>query len=351
MTRCVVAIPGDLATPTGGYAYARKVLPLLSERMETEICHLPAGFPFPSEAELGETALALRAADRTGTVFLIDGLAFGALPADLISALRSPIAALVHHPLGFEEGFGAEAKARLLDLEGQALALAAAAVVPSPGTARELTQLLGVPAGKITVAEPGVLRGRRAMGTLAGEPLHIVSAGTLTPRKGFDVLAGALGEISALPWSATIAGSLDLSPETAADVRRKIAASGLEERVRFVGHVNEAAVSALYSSGDIFALASYYEGYGMVFAEAMAHGLPIVASGDGAVAGTVPPEAGFVCAPGDVHAIAGALRAFLCGEDLRRSKAEAAWRHGQTLPAWPDTAAIIAGVLERIALR
>src|SRR5208337_773938 len=168
------------------------------------------------------------------------------------------------------------------------------------------------------------------------------------PRKGFDVLVRALYEVRALAWRATIAGSLDVAPGTAAQVQQEIAAYGLKDRIRFAGQLDEAAVSALCTSGDMFALASYYEGYGMVFAEAMAHGLPIVASGDGAVAGTVPPEAGFVCAPGDVHAIAGALRALLCSEDLRRSKAEAAWRHGQTLPAWPDTAAIIAGVLERI---
>src|SRR5208282_2241347 len=94
-------------------------------------------------------------------------------------------------------------------------------------------------------------------------------------------------------------------------------------------------------------LASYYEGYGMAFAEAMAHGLPIAGSGGGAVACTVPAEAGFVSAPGDAGAIAGALRCLLSDAGLRRAKAEAAWQHGQKLPAWPETAAIIARALER----
>ncbi|MFY9640839.1 MAG: glycosyltransferase family 4 protein [Rhodomicrobium sp.] len=115
-----------------------------------------------------------------------------------------------------------------------------------------------------------------------------------------------------------------------------------------VGQLREAEVSALLSSGDIFALASYYEGYGMAFAEAMAHGLPIVASGDGAVADTVPPQAGFVCAPGDANAIARALRSLLLDESLRHAKAEAAWQHGQTLPQWTETAAIIATALESV---
>ncbi len=317
--------------------------------METQICGLPSGFPFPTDAELAETVRAIAAADRPGTVFMFDGLAFGAIPAGLIASIGSPIAALVHHPLGLEEGLSPAERTRLLSLEGEALALAQAVIVPSRGTAHELNQLFGISAAKLTIAEPGILRGRRAMGPSAGEPLHIVSVGSLTPRKGFAVLTEALATVSGLPWHATIAGSPDLSPDTAAEIRRKITGFGLADRVRLVGQLGEPEVSALYSSGDIFALASYYEGYGMAFAEAMAHGLPIVASGGGAVAGTIPPRAGFVCTPGDAKAIASALRSLLSDESLRQAKAEAAWRHGQTLPQWSDTAAIIAEALESLA--
>lgn len=91
MTRCVFAIPGSLATPTGGYAYARKILPLLGVRMETEICALPSGFPFPTDAGLTEAARAMAAA-----------------------------------------------------------------------------------AAKVTIAGPGILRGKRAMGSPAGEPLNLL---------------------------------------------------------------------------------------------------------------------------------------------------------------------------------
>jgi len=317
--------------------------------METQLCALPAGFPFPDGAELEEAARSIAEADRPGTVFLIDGLAFGAMPARHIANVRSPIAALVHHPLGLEEGLAPAEKSRLLSLEGQALALARAVIVPSRGTAHEIARFFGIPAAKVTIAEPGILRGKRAAGSPKSELLHIVGVGSLTPRKGFAVLIDALNAVSGLPWRVTIAGSPDLSPETAAEVRQKIAAYGLTERVRLVGQLDELAVSALYSSGDIFALASFYEGYGMAFAEAMAHGLPIVASGDGAVADTVPPQAGFVCAAGDAKAIANALRTLLSDDNLRQAKAEAAWQHGQSLPQWSETADAIARVLKSMA--
>ncbi|MGC1586533.1 MAG: glycosyltransferase [Rhodomicrobium sp.] len=232
MTRCVFAIPGSLATPTGGYTYARKILPLLGAGMETQLCELPSGFPFPTDAELTETVRAIAAASCPGTVFMIDGLAFGAMPEALIARIGSPIAALVHHPLGLEEGLSAAEKTWLLSLEGQALALAQTVIVPSQGTAQELSQLFGEPAEKVTIAEPGILRGKRAIGSRVSEPLHIVSVGSLTPRKGFAVLIDALLDVSDLAWRATIAGSPDLSPHTAAEVRQKISSYGLADRVR-----------------------------------------------------------------------------------------------------------------------
>ncbi len=349
MTHCVFAIPGDLATPNGGYLYARKILPLLAERIGAEFCALPAGFPLPSEAELNEAAAALLAHDAPGAVFLIDGLAYGALPVPALEALKAPLVALIHHPLGLEEGLSPSGKAHLLKTEGDALALAEHIVSPSYGTVRELARLFEIPGDKITVAEPGILRGKRAAGSSVGEPLHIVSVGSLTPRKGFGVLIDALNEVRDLPWRATFAGSADLSPETAALVRRKLSDYGFDEKVRLAGQIDEAALSALYSSGDVFALASFYEGYGIAFAEAISHGLPVIASGDGAVRDTVPEVGGFVCAAGDAAAFAEALRALLSNADLRREKAEGAWRRGQTLPDWASTADVIAVVLQRAA--
>jgi glycosyltransferase involved in cell wall biosynthesis len=348
MTAFVFAIPGDLSNPAGGYLYARKIIPLLAKRLALTVCSLPAGFPAPSEAEISEAAARL-SAQAPDTVLLVDGLAYGALPAAVLTALKNPVAPLVHHPLGLEEDFSASERSRLLKTEGEALALARRVIVPSLGTAHDVTRLYGVPPGAIAVAEPGVLRGKRAPGAPPGEPPHIVSAGTLTPRKGFGVLLDALNEVRDLPWRATIAGATDRSPETTALVRQKIEAFGLGDRVRLAGHLGEEAISALYSSGDIFALASLYEGYGMVFAEAMAHGLPIVASGEGAVRETVPADAGFVCPTGDTKDFVGALRALLSDASLRRDKASFAWDHGKTLPSWDDTADRIAEVLTRAA--
>jgi glycosyltransferase involved in cell wall biosynthesis len=317
--------------------------------MDIEVCYLPGGFPFPSPAELRETETALAGFDAPDRAFLFDGLAFGAMPSTLISVLKGPIVALVHHPLGLEAGLDAAQSESLLRCEREALAFARHIIVPSRATADALSELFGVDGNRITVAEPGVSRGPRAAGTPAGQPLHIVSVGAVTPRKGFSVFADALNGVRDLDWRATIAGSLDRSPESVLALRAKIAGYGLEDRVTLAGPMNETALSVLYASGDIFALATQYEGYGMVFAEAMAHGLPIVASGEGAVRDTVPETAGLLCETGNAAAFADGLRRLLGDRSLREAKAQGAWEHGQTLPKWQDTATIIADVLAGVS--
>ncbi len=87
----------------------------------------------------------------------------------------------------------------------------------------------------------------------------------------------------------------------------------------------------------------------MALAEAMARGLPIVTTTGGAAAETVPDGAGLKVPPGDVSALREALRKLLISPDLRAQLGEAAWRAGQALPSWSDTAGVIADALRRVA--
>ena len=87
----------------------------------------------------------------------------------------------------------------------------------------------------------------------------------------------------------------------------------------------------------------------MVLAEAMARGLPLVASSGGAAIETVPDRAGLKVPPGDVAALREALRRMIADPALRGTFAGASWEAGQNLPRWPDTAAQVAGVVKEVA--
>jgi len=344
VTSAVFAIPGDLATPTGGYAYARRVLDLLpDEGVAVSHLALPGGYPDPRDADLAKTA-SLVAATPPDAVLLVDGLAYGAMPAGLIRGFRRPVVALVHHPLGLEAGLSPERQAALLASEAAALALARRIIVTSPLTARLLAADFNVDPALVTVAEPGTDPAPRAQG--GGRPVRILAVGAVSPRKGFEVLVDALARIAGEDWHLTIAGAIDRDPSATASLQAAIAKADFAARATLTGAVDKAALDALYASADIFVSPSLFEGYGMVLAEALARGLPLVASTGGAAAETVPDAAALKVPPGDAAALSDALFALIRDPALRAHLSHASWSAGQRLPRWSETAARIARVLK-----
>jgi len=345
----VFAVPGDINSLTGGTIYDRRVLALLpSQGIDATLCVLPASFPFPSAADLAQTQSLLARAG-PDAILLVDGLAWGALPPDLATSLGPGVVALCHHPLGLEAGLSAEQSARFIANEKQTLAAANHVIVTSAATAATLRRDFAVASERITVAEPGIDAAPRAQGS-EGAP-HLLTIGSIIPRKGYDVLIDALAGLKDHDWRLTIVGSPKRAPETAQALVQQIAKAGLDERVSFAGELADDALEAAYGGADIFVMASHYEGYGMALAEAMAHGLPIVTTTGGAVADTVPDGAGLKVPPGKATALADALRTAIVDRQRRNEIAEASWQAGQKLRRWEETTGIIAGVLRRVAER
>lgn len=348
MTPAVFAIPGNIELRTGGYIYDRRVLALLPQhRIAVDHLPLPGGYPSPSQDDLATTARLFAKLPRS-TVLLVDGLAYGAMPTDVIARAASPIVALVHHPLCLETGLSAERQAALKASETAALAMARSVVVTSRVTARTLAADFAVSGDKITVAEPGTDPAPRAAGS-AGGPLQLLSVGAIVPRKACDLLVRALGALHNRDWRLTIAGPTDRSPEALAALQEAIAETGLADRITLAGSVGWDRLARLYASADAFLMASLYEGYGMVLTEAMACGLPIVCTTGGAAAETVPDDAAIKVPPGDVNALATALGRAIGDATLRKQLADVSWAAGQKLPRWEETACIVAGVIRSVA--
>lgn len=343
----VFAVPGALETPTGGYAYARALLARFpAHGVDARVLRLADGFPDPSPDDVAQAARAL-AAVPPDTALLVDGLALGAMPPDTIAGLGRPVVALVHHPLGLESGLPPERAARLLADEAAVLAHVTAIVVTSPVTARTLVADLGVPEDRIVIAEPGTAPAPQAVGSGDPSTPALLAVGAISPRKGFDLLIAAAERIADRPWRLTIVGPTDRAPQTYEALVAQVARAGLGERIRFTGALDTPALEALYASSDVFVSSSLYEGYGMVLAEALARGLPIVASTGGAAALTVPDDAALKVPPGDVEALAAALAAILDDASLRPRLARASREAGRRLPTWDDTASRIADTLRR----
>lgn len=346
--KAAFAIPGDLATLTGGYIYDRRLLSELRAggRDVTHVC-LGASFPDPTPEDMEDAARSL-AQFGSDCPVMIDGLAMGAMDRSVLTGMAAPIVALVHHPLAHESGLAPAMRDRLYRSERGNLALAAHVVVPSPHTAALLVSDYGVPAERITIARPGT---DRPLGRVPkSDPPLILSVGIQVPRKGHDVLIRALAKLRDKRWQAVIVGSA-LDAAHAALLARLVNECDLSSHIRLVGRVSGEELARLYGQASLFALATRYEGYGIVFDEAMVHGLPIVSCAVGAVPDTVDPAAGLLVPPDDPDAFADALARVLDEDATRARMVEAATVAGAALPGWTATARSVAEVFDRVAAR
>jgi glycosyltransferase involved in cell wall biosynthesis len=342
----VFAVPGDLATPTGGYAYDRRMIAELTALgWSVEVADIGSDFPRPS-ARTRAAADARLMSITKGIPVVIDGLAFGALPELAVELhVRHPLIALVHHPLALESGLSPAEAQQFQRRERAALAHTDHVVVTSPSTARLLARDYGVEPDDITVALPGndpkAPSARTRDGTLA-----LLAVGSLVRRKGYDVLVAALAGLKDLPWRLTIAGDRTRDPATAAALDSDIGNCGLGDRIDVLGAVVDERLDQLYANADLFVLASRFEGYGMAFAEAIAHGLPVIGTTTGAIPDTVPDGAGILVPPDDAQALSKALRRLIADPAERQRLAAAARTAAARLPTWRQSAELFAHAIE-----
>jgi glycosyltransferase involved in cell wall biosynthesis len=345
--RLAFGVPGDLATPTGGYGYDRRIIRELRQLgWQVDVVDVGNGFPFPSVAQR-TTALTTLSAVPAGCPTVLDGLAFGALPEAGALRSRAPLIALVHQPLALDPGLDTTQADAFRETERAALAAAARVVVTSEATARIVIADYDVPSQRISVVRPGNDPVPPAPGSNDGV-VRLLSVGSVVPGKGYDLLIAAVARLADMPWQLKIAGDRTRNPAAAAQLDADIAAHGLGDRVAVLGAVPPEAIIELYLAADVFVLASRFEGYGMALAEAIAHGLPVVSTRAGAIPDTVPTGTGLLVPTDDVAALALALRRLISNRAERRRLATNARVAAAQLPTWQDSARLFAGAIEAV---
>ena len=330
-------IPGDIDTRTGGYRYDKRIIQGLRELgRDVKLISLDGNFPTPDAHDLMQAQACLESLP-DGALTLIDALAGSVMSEQLATqADRLRLISLVHHPLALETGISADTARQLEQAEAAALAQVQRIITTSEITSLSLRNY-AVPDEAVFTISPGTDSAPLATGS-DKQSFALLCVATLTQRKGHSILLQALAELSDLPWELVCAGSHERDTATAQALLEQTEALALQDRVQFPGEVDEQALQQLYNDSDLFVLASFHEGYGMVLDEAIARGLPIVASNAGAMATTVPPGAGLLCAPGDSRELAAALRRFMTDADTRSSLQAAARVARSRLRSWQQAA-------------
>jgi glycogen(starch) synthase len=270
------------------------------------------------------------------------------------AALEAP---LLMNPQGMEEhkttGLKRLALSRLRALSKEAARLSDRVIATDEATRDEVPRLLGVAESTVAVlpngidadeirsATPADARGEAvaAFPALAGASLLLLCVGRLEAYKGFgDILESLemLRERKALPsrWALVVVGEGPLA-ET---LRQGQARFGAEHLV-LAGRVSERLLHALYASANVFLHAPRFEGSSLVTLEAMAHGLPVVATRVGGIPDKVRDgETGRLVAPGDPAGLARAVEQLAADPSLRSRLGEAGRRHVLDHFAWDAVA-------------
>ncbi|MEV7346468.1 glycosyltransferase family 4 protein [Streptomyces sp. NPDC093544] len=342
----------DPAAPSGGNAYDRRLcLDLPGFGWQVHRHAVPGEWPRPGAAARTELARTLRDLP-DGTTVLLDGLVACGVPEIIVpEAERLSLTVLVHLPLGDETGLAPAVAAELDAKERTTLRAVSAVVATSEWAVRRLVAHHGLAPDRVHVAEPGADIAPLASGTDGVSRLLCVAA--VTPRKGQHRLVEALATVTDLPWSCVMVGGLGQDPAYVAQIRALIEKYGLGNRLHLVGPQAGAELDASYAAADLMVLTSYAETYGMAVTEALARGIPVLATDVGGLPEAVgrAPDGGvpgILVPPEDPAALAAELRGWFGEADVRRRLKAAARGRRSALNGWATTARSLAGVLGRL---
>ncbi|HSK82786.1 MAG TPA: glycosyltransferase family 4 protein [Rubrobacter sp.] len=329
---------GDTGRKTGGYLYNGRVISGLRQR-GFEIEEFVAGGVSPEEQRAALRFESTFDPSRFDTV-VVDALARIAVSQHLDLWLASrPVVALVHElpsVAGGGSGHGTVASER--NYEEPLLRADRLVAVSDHG--RKVLLGRGISPRRIHVVVPGfdgvpVSGGSHVQ---SDGPVRALCVAQWIERKGILTLVEAWTLRERMGAVLELIGETDADPDYAVLIRAAIEAAP-QGSIVVSGCVADTSLGASYASADLFVLPSRYEGYGIVYAEALACGLPIIACDTGPVPDLVGREAAVLVQPDDREDLSTALDLLLGDPRLRMRMSAAARRRASRLPRWEDTVA------------
>ena len=345
--RIGLVLKGNLEMRSGGFLYDRTIVRYLRDRgNEVLVFDLP-WCKYPLSLARNLSVALFRGLNRARIdVILEDELAHPSLLLVnrwLKSLSPVPLVAIVHH-LRCSELRNRWKNLFYRAVESRYLQSLDGFIFNSNKTRQAVTALLGDPKPAV-LAPPG---GNRFLvritdksvieRSLSEEPLRIVFLGNIIPRKELHTLITALSSLERETWHLSVAGSWSADSAYTKYVREEVKRAGLDSCVDFLGECPDGQLAGLLATSHLMAVPSSYEGFGIVYLEAMGFGLPVIAALEGGAGDIVQHGVnGFLVRPGDARAITEHVASLINDRIRLCSMSVEALRAFKVQPTWMET--------------
>jgi len=353
-------IYGSIGMNSGGFLYDRKIVEYLhSQGHVVNVISLPWLDYAEALAEYRKTGARITAelSSEKYDIIMQDELAHPLLSLlnFRIRKLGIPLISIVHNlRCRGEQPFGQKLRAAVF--EAIYLAGVDGLVLNSRATLQAVRNL-GAAAGKsFIISAPGCDRfsnffdaGMVSKKCASPGPLKVLFAGNIIPCKGLHTLIAAVRQMPAGSWTLSVAGDPSFNPEYAVQVRADAEASGPASQIEFLGHLNDSEFARLLMDSHVLTVPSSYEGFGIVYAEAMGFGLPAIGCSRGAAPELIEHgRNGFLVEPGDHSGLARHLLYLQNNRGALLKMSLAARDSFLELPGWNEGLSRISGFLQEL---
>ena len=360
--RVAFIVPGRFDRLTGGSVYDRRLSDYLGESgARVDVISLP-DLPYFAGLISGlviSPLLALRIAGRGYDLIIEDGWAHPPLLLfNLLCRAASGLKiAIIVHQLRWLERRCRAASAVARSVERATLKASHLVITVSHFMRAEIEELID-DEPNIMIARPGSDRkrdlspgesnpeesstSRPTAPSLEAAPVRLLFVGNCARRKGLHHLMTALSILREPLVKLDVVGDYNFDPAYTKELEWEVARLGLRDRVIFHGQVSDERLSGFYAQADVFVMPSSYEGFGIVYAEAMRAGLPVIASDTGPASEIVSAGANaLLVPPGDARALAEAISTLASDAELRAQYGRRSLELSHRLPTWDDTCGLI----------
>jgi glycosyltransferase involved in cell wall biosynthesis len=349
-----LVVYGSLDARSGGYRYDRELVRRLRARGATVSLFTQPQRPYPFRfVDNLDREFARRIQRANLDVLLEDELNH---PSLLTMGRRANLptrVSIVHHlriserHARAQKAFYAMVECRYLDgVDGFICNSATTASVVRENSPRPRPLVVARPGGREMLQPPS---SEELLGKAARPPFRILFVGQLTRRKGLATLLDAVGALPRGTWRLDVVGDAEAEPRYARRCRAR--AEDFGNAVRFRGHLDGEALDAAYREAHVLCVPSQYEGYGIVYAEALQYGLPAIATQDGGASEIIEEgRTGFLVPADSPSAVAAALAQLDDPKRLAAMSLEALQRGG-ALPTWQESMDIAVDFLMKLAGR